>query len=391
LQLLTQQEFEEIVIAARMQKPVKTTVPKTAAPSGTKSSGAGQLKFSSTLKTGPPAAAARGLEDRMCVQSIRTKYYSRMAKGVDGIQEEVDEFSESDKLDNAAGIIKCRRCCSIVSSADDAAADAKNAEEKAKKKEVKNIVGSADDAAADAKNAEEKAKKKEVKNILHYIRNESASEKMYENGIRDFGRSGLKLEYFLNHKKAKQANLSEAEVVAMRLYTTFAYTFMNNPLRDEDRYKRNEPCPLPVTTTFALDGIKKMRKLYATMEVSSKSNEPNKKEQPQTEETVLWRGMRNLKIAREFMKSGGTELAFMSTTTDVNVAVRYSLSPNSLLFKVVSSNFITMGAEVQWLSAFPGEAEILYPPLTYLKPTGRTQVTIQTNELGIIDDPSPRI
>ena len=35
---------------------------------------------------------------------------------------------------------------------------------------------------------------------------------------------------------------------------------------------------------------------------------------------------------------------------------------------------MAMGADVQWLSAFPHEAEILYLPLTYLKPTGRSQV-----------------
>ena len=31
------------------------------------------------------------------------------------------------------------------------------------------------------------------------------------------------------------------------------------------------------------------------------------------------------------------------------------------------------GAELKWLSAFPGEEEVLYPPLTYLQPTGREQ------------------
>ena len=31
------------------------------------------------------------------------------------------------------------------------------------------------------------------------------------------------------------------------------------------------------------------------------------------------------------------------------------------------------GADVAWLSAFPGEKEVLFPPLTYLSPTGRTQ------------------
>jgi hypothetical protein len=40
---------------------------------------------------------------------------------------------------------------------------------------------------------------------------------------------------------------------------------------------------------------------------------------------VLWRGMRNMKKTDLFMKEGGTEMAFMSTTTDVSVAVRYLL------------------------------------------------------------------
>ncbi len=56
------------------------------------------------------------------------------------------------------------------------------------------------------------------------------------------------------------------------------------------------------------------------------------------------------------------------------VPVRYCLSQKSLIFKIVSTDFMSMGADVGWLSAFPGEAEILYPPLTYLKPTGGTQV-----------------
>lgn len=54
------------------------------------------------------------------------------------------------------------------------------------------------------------------------------------------------------------------------------------------------------------------------------------------------------------------------------IQVRYSISANSLLFKIVAPNFMAAGAELQWLSAFPSEAEMLYPPLTYLQATGRT-------------------
>lgn len=68
----------------------------------------------------------------------------------------------------------------------------------------------------------------------------------------------------------------------------------------------------------------------------------------------------------------GVTVAFMSTTSDISVAVKYSMSSSSLLFKIVAQDFMSMGgADLRWLSAFPGEKEFLYPPLTYLKPTNR--------------------
>ena len=257
------------------------------------------------LKTGLPATAAKGLEDRMCVTgpTVRVKYFDRIAKEVEGIQDEVNEFT----------------------------------------------AGSAD--------PEEISNVQEVKALLNYILFEPTCEKVYKNGIRDHGRGSMTLSEFMANPKAAAAGLSMAEVVAMRLYTTIAFLFMNGPLRDDGRHERGEPCPLPVTTYFAWNGIKKLRALHVG-----------------SGEMLLWRGMRNREVANGFMQQGGTELAFMSTTSDLNVAVRYCISQQSLIFKIVSTSFMTMGADVQWLSAFPNEAEILYPPLTYLKPTGRKQV-----------------
>jgi hypothetical protein len=112
-----------------------------------------------------------------------------------------------------------------------------------------------------------------------------------------------------------------------------------------------------VATYHADKGIRKLRSLCADEDVA---------------EVVLWRGMRSMRVPDEFMQQGGTELAFMSTTSDLRAAVRYALSRHSLLFKLVAPNFMSVGAELQWLSAFPGEAEVLFPPLTFLQPTGRT-------------------
>ena len=68
-------------------------------------------------------------------------------------------------------------------------------------------------------------------------------------------------------------------------------------------------------------------------------------------------------------------LAPCSTTTDIAVAAQYSASAESLLFKFRIATFMQFGAELQWLSAFPAEAEVLFPPLTYLQPTGRVERT----------------
>ena len=91
--------------------------------------------------------------------------------------------------------------------------------------------------------------------------------------------------------------------------------------------------------------------------------------------TTLWRGMKNLRVSDDFMhmRRGGTELAPMSTTSDLAVAAHYGVSSGSLVLKVKVDNFMQYGADVQWLSAFPAEAEVVMPPLTYLQPTGRTQ------------------
>ena len=75
-----------------------------------------------------------------------------------------------------------------------------------------------------------------------------------------------------------------------------------------------------------------------------------------------------MEVDAEFERQGGSELACMSTTTDLAVAVKYSASRRSLLLKLNTSDFRTRGVDLRFISAFPGEAEFLSPPLTYLRP-----------------------
>ena len=174
------------------------------------------------------------------------------------------------------------------------------------------------------------------------------------------GMQSAQLSDLLLHSDAKAANLTLAQLAALRLYTTKVYQHMNDPLRDSARYCQGNPCPLAATTWFASEGIKKLRALSVDLQ----------------NDRVLWRGMRNFKVTDDFMQMGGTELGFMSATTQLKLAVRYALNKHKqdqdlLLFKIRVPDFMSAGANLAWLSAFPQEEEVLYPPLTFLKPTGR--------------------
>jgi hypothetical protein len=50
-----------------------------------------------------------------------------------------------------------------------------------------------------------------------------------------------------------------------------------------------------------------------------------------------------------------------------------------------------LGADVSWLSAFPIEEEILYPPLTFLQPTGRVETTSIDNTMFTIVEIQPHV
>mmetsp|Transcript_12605 Transcript_12605/g.30943 ORF Transcript_12605/g.30943 Transcript_12605/m.30943 type:complete len:104 (+) Transcript_12605:349-660(+) len=85
--------------------------------------------------------------------------------------------------------------------------------------------------------------------------------------------------------------------------------------------------------------------------------------------------MKQIKLGDLFEEEGGTELAPMSTTTEFSVAVTYAMSSEAVVFKVVTMNSLQRGADIQFLSAFAAESEVLFPPLTYLQPLeGRKQV-----------------
>jgi len=154
---------------------------------------------------------------------------------------------------------------------------------------------------------------------------------------------GMRLADFVAHRSARKAELTEAHIVALRLYSSAAFRTINGPLRDQ---RRDTPHPLAATVAYLAEAIKKLR----AVDTDSRTLD-------------LWRGMRNLQSTEAFQNNGGTEPAPMSTTSDLNIAVGYALSEYSLLFKVVADSFMQRGADISFLSCFPSEREYVYPPL----------------------------
>eukprot|EP01047_Picozoa_sp_COSAG01_P013208 COSAG01_NODE_614_length_14830_cov_87.820572_11_plen_505_part_00 len=155
------------------------------------------------------------------------------------------------------------------------------------------------------------------------------------------------LECLLAHPNAVRARLKRHHVLALRLYTTSSFKSINNPLRQQRK------SPFAATTYWISKAIGKLRLA-----------EPEK---TQHQSRVFWRGMRNLVLTQQFLQTGGTELACMSATEDQDVAIGFAGTECPLIFKVVTKDFHQRGADVAFLSVYPHEKEMLYPPLTYLR------------------------
>lgn len=182
---------------------------------------------------------------------------------------------------------------------------------------------------------------------------------------------GMRLGDFVAHPHARVAQLSEAHVLALRLYSTAVYKLINIPLRD---LERRGPHPLAATVQFLADAIRRLRAVHASEPPSTSFVKPGSK-------TVdIWRGLRDLQVTEQFEASGGSELAPMSTTTSVRVALTYSsgAATSSLILKIATKSFFDRGASMEFVSAFPAELEILFPPLVRHPLTARLDASARS-------------
>ena len=128
------------------------------------------------------------------------------------------------------------------------------------------------------------------------------------------------------------------------------------------------PHPLPALVMCISDGLKALRALDPESDQATSIIE-------------YYRGFTDMQVTEEFRGTGGTELAPMSTTTDVEVACGYAVrkgkTDGALLMKIVTENNLQRGADLRFLSMFPGEAETLFPPLTFMQPTEKEEQVME--------------
>jgi hypothetical protein len=191
------------------------------------------------------------------------------------------------------------------------------------------------------------------------------------------------IEELLAHPSAMvdgKAALKDYHAVVLRLYTSSTYKRINDALRgvcscracagrgnmsDMSRGSSTQHIhyPFPVTIVAIDQGLKMLR--AATKETIYSDLDGDKV-------VFFWRGIADMAITDAFVREGGgSELACMSTSTSQEKAVEFATSNCPLIMRLVTTGFLQRGADVSFLSVYPDEKEVLYPPLTHLAPRGR--------------------
>ena len=180
----------------------------------------------------------------------------------------------------------------------------------------------------------------------------------------DCGREPKKVGELTNEKVALDAKLQKEEIISARLYTGPMYMLYNAALRGqpEDQALRGNKYE---TTIFCI--------ISCVTKLSKQSKIPK--------DRLLYRGLGEMVLSTEFWKEkdgfrGAVECGFMSTTAKRSVALKYSGKDEKrrgTIFEIAAGR-IDLGADLTWLSQYPGESEFLFPPLTCLEVVGQPRI-----------------
>ena len=194
--------------------------------------------------------------------------------------------------------------------------------------------------------------------------------------------------------------LTELEVIMLRLYTGPLFKTWNFFLRygpgsvacctEQPYHEHYRPnlvfCPRSTAQPLECIGCRKERRLHREQPLASWATSVallytgiTKVATATTKPATVYRGVNEKRILlpRSFTDrsdahfAGGVELAAMSTTRKREVASVFSGSVAGSIFEIDFSAE-SRGADLQFLSQYPAEEEMLYPPLTQLECLGAT-------------------
>ncbi len=152
--------------------------------------------------------------------------------------------------------------------------------------------------------------------------------------------------------------MTKYEVLCIWLYTTSSFTCFNEPL-----HQGTMRHPISLSVYCLNEGLKKLWSVEAILDPKGYMDTKD-----------LYRGMKNIAIDEEtFMTKGGTELAPMSTTSDLKVSAKYAESGAPMLFQY-KTQANSRGINISEFSVYPKEKEFLYLPLTLIVPQGKHTV-----------------
>jgi hypothetical protein len=156
--------------------------------------------------------------------------------------------------------------------------------------------------------------------------------------------------------------------------TSNAYASINGPFRRKSAGSKH---PFPITLYWLTQALKVLR---ASCDVSGST--------VQEAQQVVWRGTHGIMVTESFLRDGGTEPAPLSATRSRDVALEFALKDvessdkrgTPMLLKIVSPDFMCRldffldksglslngrfvvlsfrGADLSWLSVYPGEEEV---------------------------------
>jgi hypothetical protein len=182
-------------------------------------------------------------------------------------------------------------------------------------------------------------------------------------GDYDRGHAGMQLEDFVNHDISRRANLRTFHVAALRMYTSCSFRKFNLYLRQGQK-----PHPFKMSVLILDEAIRKLRKVEAMTDPAGYASRK-----------YLYRGMSDMRMDLEhFKRLGGNELALMSTSADMHVAMSYASQGQVGLVFRYNTIGQTRGVSISYLSLYPKEVEFLFPPLTNLT----FDATYHVEELG---------